>query len=149
MQAAAAGPGTGGSVPQPVRKRAVAASLVQCRSRLRQEVREREAAAGVGAIWSAVDVGAISAAAADVDELWRREKEKERRVSASASGLGVRTCEVSGVIFFLFTLSRFIYGCESRGLVTNGTQCQSAKRYREECQITHRPDQMNEPNHLK
>jgi hypothetical protein len=145
MQATAAGPGTGGSVPQPVRKRAVVASLVQCCSRLRQEVREREAAAGVGAIWSSADVGAISAAAdvgaisaaADVDELWRREKEKERRVSASASGLGVRgkRCD-----FFLFTLPRFIYGCESRGLVTNGTQCQSAKRYKGKCQITHHPD---------
>jgi hypothetical protein len=89
--AAAAGPGKGGSVCQPVRKLVVAAGLVQCRSRLR---RGPGAGSGGGCGCDLVGdmVGAIRAAA-DVDELWRRGKEKERRVSASALGLGVRGCE--------------------------------------------------------
>jgi hypothetical protein len=37
----------------------------------------------------------------------------------------------------------------NRGLVKNGTQCQPVKKYTAKCQITHRPDQMDEPDYLK
>jgi hypothetical protein len=73
MQATEAGPRTGGSVRQPVRKRAVVAGLVQCCSRLRQ-VWEREAAAGAGAIWSAAWWGRSGRC-----RMWMNSREGERR----------------------------------------------------------------------
>jgi hypothetical protein len=149
MQAAAAGAGKGSSVCQPVRKPAVAAGLVQCRSRLQQEVREREAAAGVGAIWSATWWGRSGRR-----RMWMSFGEGERRKrEGPAPRPWVWGCEGANVRgkrcdFSLSTLLRFTHGCESWHS-KKGTQCQPTKKYTAKCQITHRPDQMDEPDHLK